>query len=153
MQRKENQPERPRDSDPLHPSPLPPELAAFIRGREYACLLHATDHGTVLVVKLTSRDIATVRGKVLIQVNHELYDLPAAPVIRITTKIYDQPRRPLALETFINIGDPFQRADYESLASQQELMMLLYDERVRHRLTKAVGNQDTGGNSGRNASA
>jgi hypothetical protein len=126
-------------NEPLSPSLLPPELAAFLRTQELACLTHATDRGTVFVIKAPESIIQSVQGRVPIQVRHELYDHPAAPVIGILTTIYDQPQSPLWLETFINANDADQHADYATLAEQRELFMLFYDEGLRHRLTKAVG--------------
>jgi len=40
------------------------------------------------------------------------------------TRIYDQPQRPLALETFVNVDDPQQRADYAALAAQDNVYLL-----------------------------
>ena len=77
-----------------------------------------------------------------ISFRHELYEYPSAPVIRMVTTVYDQPARPLALETFINVGDSQQRSDYENLSRQEVLLMLFYDENLSHRLTKAVAAQD-----------
>lgn len=124
------------------PNQLPPELAAFLKEQRYAALLHATDLGTVLVVKAPADDIASVRGQVPIGARHELYDHPASPVIRMVTKIYDQPERPLAFETFVNPGDPDQLADYQALARQDELVMLFYDQTVSHALSKRVRLRD-----------
>ena len=133
--------ERPshHQSDPDHPSALPPELAEFLKDQQYAALLHATDRGTVLVVKAPRRDIRSVRGQAPIELRHELYSHPAAPVVRLLTRLYDQPYSSLALETFINVEDPDQRADYAALARQDRLLMLFYDEQLRHSLTKRVG--------------
>jgi len=58
----------------------------------------------------------------------------------MTVRIYDQPQSPLALETFINVEDKEQRADYAGLAKQKTLHMLFYDEALNHRLTKGVHN-------------
>jgi hypothetical protein len=135
-------PERPshHDSGPDHPSELPPELAEFLRGQEIAALLHGTENeGTVLVVKAPRREIRSVQGRVPIELRHELYQHPAAPVVRVVTRIYDHPDSSLGLETFINVEDPNQRADYAALAEQDHLVMLFYDERLRHQLTKRVG--------------
>lgn len=122
------------------PNVLPKELADFLKDRPYACVTENTDKGTVLVIKAPYRDIQSARGNVPIRVKHELFDHPSAPVIRMTTTIYDQPQRPLAMETFINIEDPEQRSDYEGLAKQQTLHMFFYDETLKHRLTKGVNN-------------
>ena len=127
---------------PARPSPLPPDLAQFLRDRTFACLTHPTDQGTILVIKAPGREIESLRGRVPIRISHELYDHPSAPVIRMVLTIYDQPERPLALETFINVEDQQQRSDYEGLTGHDELLMLFYDEGLVHRLTKAVKNLD-----------
>src|SRR5215213_1807985 len=128
-----------RDSTPDQSSALPPELAAFLKDQQYAALLHATDQGTVLVVKAPRRDIRSVQGPVPIELRHELYRHPAAPVVRMVTRIHDQPNSSLALETFVNVDDSDQRADYAALAQQDHLLLLFYDQRLRHSLTKRVG--------------
>src|SRR5215212_3775964 len=133
--------ERPshHQSGPEHPSALPPELAGFLKDQHYAALLHATDIGTALVVKVPRQEIRSVRGRVPIELRHELYQHPVSPVIRMVTRIHDRPDSSLALETFINVEDPDQRADYAALAQQDHLLMLFYDELLRHQLTKRVG--------------
>lgn len=125
-------------SEPLHPSPLPPELGEFLKDRPFACLTHGTDQGTVLVAKAPAHEIQSLRGRVPIHLRYELYSHPAAPVIRMVTTIYDHPEHPLALETFINVEDPGQRNDLAALATQDRLLMLFYDEGLAHRLTKIV---------------
>jgi hypothetical protein len=128
----------PNSFNPERPNQLPPELAAFLRGQQYAALLHSTDLGTALIVKAPSHEIASARGRVPIGLNHELYDHPASPVIRLVTRIYDQPESSLAFETFVNVGDPDQRADYDALAHQDQLVLLFYDQAVNHALSKRV---------------
>src|SRR5215204_5452132 len=86
--------------EPLEPSPLPQELAEFLH-----------DQDTVFVIKLPTQDIESARGRVPIHLRHELYAHPNAPGIRTTLRIYDQPEAPLALETFTNIEDEYQRSD------------------------------------------
>ena len=122
------------------PNALPRELADFLKDRPFACITQATDQGTVLVIKAPQREIQSVRGRVPIRVVHELFNHPSAPVIRMTVRVYDQPQNPLALETFINVEDPQQRSDYATLANQETLSMLFYDEALSHRLTKRVNN-------------
>jgi hypothetical protein len=132
----------PNRFNPENPNQLPPDLAAFLRDQHYAALLHATDLGTVLLVKAPGAEIASVRGRVPIATRHELHSHPASPVIRMVTRIYDQPERPLALETFINVGDPDQRTDYQALSQQDELVMLFYDQSLSHALSKRIGLAD-----------
>jgi hypothetical protein len=105
-------------------------------------LLHATDQGSVFVVKAHHRDIQSLRGNVPVRVLHQHYQHPQAPVIRTVITWYDQPASPLALESFTNIADPDQRADFLDLAQRQELRFLFYDASLRHRLTKVVPNHD-----------
>src|SRR6266545_5068579 len=117
---------------------LPPELAEFLRGADVACLMQATDRGTAFVVKLSGQEIASVAGRVLIRLTHELYAQPTAPVIRTVLRIYDQPASHLALETYTNIEDEVQRSDFASLGRQDRFVMLFYDEQLNHTLTKVV---------------
>ena len=124
--------------EPLEPSPLPPELAEFLRDQDIACLMQGTDQGTVFVIKLSTQDIESARGKVPIHLRHELYAHPNAPVIRTTLRIYDQSEAPLALETFTNIGDENQRNDFAALAQQDAFFLLFYNEKLAHTLTKVV---------------
>jgi hypothetical protein len=105
-------------------------------------LFWGTDKGTVLVVKLPRADIRSARGTVPVQIRHELYEHPAAPVIRTITTIYDRPNNPIRLETFTNAADPQQHDDFAALATQDQLYLLFYDERLRHRLTKGVNAPD-----------
>src|SRR3712207_8401301 len=56
--------------------------------------------------------------------------------IRMLLTVYDRPETPLALETFINIADDQQRADFAPLAGQAELDVLFYNEWLEHQLTK-----------------
>ena len=135
-------PRAPVSNTPLPPSELPPDLDEFLRDQQFACLTHPTDQGTALVIKAPNADIRSVQGAVPIAFVHELYECPTAPVIRMLTTIYDQPDRPLALETFINVEDPQQRADYETLAQQEQVLLLFYDEGHRHQLTKQAGGLD-----------
>lgn len=124
--------------EPLVPSPLPPELADFLKDKSLACLTHGTDQGTVLMVKAPAHEIRSLVGRMPIHLRYELYDHSAAPVIRMVVMIHDQPDHPLAMETFINIEDPGQRDDLAALATQDRLLMLFYDEGLAHRLTKTV---------------
>ena len=128
----------PNRFNPERPNQLPPELATFLRDQQYAALLHATNLGTALILKAPGHEIASARGRVPIGFNHELYNQPTSPVIRMVTRIYDQPASSLAFETYVNVGDPDQRTDYEALTRQDELVMLFYDQAVNHALSKRV---------------
>jgi hypothetical protein len=118
--------------------PLPPELADVLQDVPAACLLQASDQGTVAVIKLPGAEIARVRGTLPIAVAHALHDHPAAPVLRTTFTLYDDPTDPLVLEAFTNIADPQQRAEFAALAQQASVRLLFYDETLTHRLTKLV---------------
>ena len=88
------------------PNALPPELAAFLQDKPYARLTHATDQGTVVVVKAPGHEIESLRGSLPVHVRHLLYQHPAAPVIRMVITLYDEPHQPIAFETFLNVADP-----------------------------------------------
>jgi hypothetical protein len=115
-------------------------MAAFLRDKDYACLLWGTDQGSVFVVKAPAREIQSLRGNISVRVLHQLYQDLQAPVIRTVITWYDKPQSPLALEAFINVADEQQRADYQDLAKRQELRFLFYDRALRHRLSKLVPN-------------
>src|SRR4051794_14358283 len=140
MSHPEDQPGRFRpDSEPIIPIALPPELAAFLaRAGDFACLTQATDRGTAYVIKAPAAELLTLRGTFPIGLQHELYAHPAAPVIRTVLRLYDRPQHPLKVESYLNIAEPDQRADFAALAAQEEVMLLFYDHDVRHRLSKVV---------------
>jgi hypothetical protein len=131
--------------EPQSPVPLPPELAAFLATEELACLSHNSDRGALYVLKAPALEIASLRGTFPIGLTHELHRHPAAPVIRSVFAFYDQPDQPLRVETFINIADPDQRACFASLAEQDELTLLFYDESLTHCLSKRLRNTDPAG--------
>jgi hypothetical protein len=133
----------PEPFEPIEPSVLPPELAAFLRTKDVACLMYETTHGTVFVVKLPAMEIQSLSGRVPMHVRHELYQHPAAPVIRTVIRIYDRPDNPLGLETFTNVEQEDQRADFARLARQENLYLLFYDEQLTHRLSKGMGNVES----------
>lgn len=116
----------PRDvsGEPQRQIPLLPELAEFLRRQEIACVMQPTTRGTAFVIKLAGREIASVAGRVPIHLRHELYSHPAAPVIRTVLTVYDQPERPLAIETFTNAEQPDQREDFARLAQQDQFLLL-----------------------------
>ena len=130
---------RPHPSEPLIPVELTPELADFLRRQHgYVCVTQATSEGTAYVVRAPAADLVTLRGTVPVGLRHELFEHPSAPVIRTVLTIVDRPQHPLRLETFINIAEVDQRADFAALADQERLLLLLYDEQLRHRLSKLV---------------
>jgi hypothetical protein len=107
MANHERQPDARRPAhDRLRRMSLPPELAEFLQNVSAACLLQASDWGTVAVIKLPRDEIERVRGTLPIDVGHALHDHPSSPVLRTTFTLYDDPADPLVLETFTNIDDP-----------------------------------------------
>ncbi len=60
----------------VHPITLPAELAAFLESEELTALFHASDTGTLVVVKQPSHDLTTLRGPLPIGLVHELSDRP-----------------------------------------------------------------------------
>jgi hypothetical protein len=108
-------------------TPLLAELAQFLRDRDFAVLFQGTDRGTVLVVKVPSPEIQSVRGPVPIHLQHALYEHPRAPVRRSTVSIVDKPDSQLAVETCTNVGDSIQRDEFAALARQNEILLLFYD--------------------------
>ncbi len=118
---------------------LPPELAEYLRGEAMCCLMQETTLSTAFVIKLPRAEIESLRGTIPIAFRNELYQHPAAPVIRSLLTFYDQPETPLALETFTNVADPEQRADFARLSRQRHTTLLFYDEGLGLHLTKQLG--------------
>jgi hypothetical protein len=85
-------------------------------------------------------DIDGIRGRVPMSVRYELYDRPTAPVIRTVIRIYDRPESPLGFETFTNVEQDDQRADFARLGEHLQICLLFYDENHSHRLTKRIDN-------------
>jgi hypothetical protein len=127
-------------SEPIEQVELSPELASFLRTKDVACIMQETSEGTVFVVKLPGSEIGSLPGRVPMRVRHELYQHPAAPVIRTVIRIYDRPQNPLGLETFTNVEQADQRADFARLGGQENIYLLFYDENLQHRLTKGMEN-------------
>ncbi|HEY8743029.1 MAG TPA: hypothetical protein VIU62_08020 [Chloroflexota bacterium] len=118
---------------------LTPELADFLRRQQgYVCVTQATSEGTVYLLRVPGHELASLRGTMPIGLRHELYEHPSAPVIRTVLTIVDQPQRPLRVETFCNVAEEDQQADFAALADQERLLLLFYDEQLRHRLSKLV---------------
>jgi hypothetical protein len=59
-------------------------------------------------------------------------------VIRTVLSLYDRPQHPLKVESFINVAEEDQRRDFAALADQEQLLLLLYDRDLQHRLSKVV---------------
>src|SRR5690348_17114233 len=95
----------------LPPEHLPPDLSAFLRSTPMACVMESTNIGTIFVMKLPGIEIDSLRGNIPIQLKHELYAHPSAPVIRTLFRFYDQLESPLAIETFTNVQDQVQREE------------------------------------------
>jgi hypothetical protein len=125
---------------PLDAGALPADLAAFLSTQRLACLLVGTDRGSAMVIKAPADEIESVRGPVPVLLRHELYRHPTSPVIRMLLRLYDRPPTTLTFESFINVDDEGQRADYGELTRQDELDLHFYDETLAHRLAKRVAN-------------
>lgn len=128
--------ESPYDDGSLN---LPPELAEVLQAPDYACLTVGTDQGTVVIIKAPATEIQQLQGDIPIELAHQLFEHPVAPVIRITLRLFDDPDAPLAMETFIDVRDPAQRAEYAALAQQDSIDLLFYDEQLQIRLRKQIG--------------
>jgi hypothetical protein len=125
------------------PLALPPELVAFLRAHEYACLTQLTDQGTVYLCKARDADLETLAGPFPIQLEHELYRLPQAPVIRALLTLWDRPSAPLRLESFTNVRDLAQREELAALTDQTTALLLFYGEAARfHRAKRIALHQD-----------
>ncbi len=122
-------------------------LVEAMRDEECACVTARTTDGTAFVVKAPADEIDRLSGPLSVAVAHELYAAATAPVLRTLLIFRDDPQRPFVVETFTNIADPAQRADFAQLAEQETAAVEFYDEGFTRRLTKRItlggGNQLT----------
>jgi hypothetical protein len=124
--------------DTPEPLALPPDLHAFLSTQEYALLFTATSDGAVLILKAPAEDIDAIRGRVPVLVRYELYRYTAGPIVRLVLGVNGDPFQ-LVWETFINPADPDQMQELADAIGRPTLRVLCYDEQVRHRLSKVVG--------------
>ena len=122
----------------VEPDALPSGLQACLASQKYGCVTETTNFGTAYILKAPRADIDSARGHVPVQVSRHLYFEPTAPVIRTVIRLQDRPKSALLFESFINIADPSQRAEFAALASQERLLLLFHDEELKVRLTKLV---------------
>ena len=122
----------------VQPDALPPALQACLASQKYGRVTETTNFGTAYVLKAPRADIESARGHVPVQVSRHLYFEPTVPVIRTVLSLHDRPKSALSFESFINIADPAQRAEFAALASQERLLLLFHDEELKLRLTKLV---------------
>lgn len=126
-------------NEPLHPTPLPDTLAEFLKDHNQAALFHGTENlGTIVIAKAPADEIHRIAGRLPIEIRHELFSHPNAPVIRTVVALHDQPENPLRFEMFTNIGNQDQRDEFSALETQKTLHLLFYDENLDHRLSKQV---------------
>jgi hypothetical protein len=140
MSTETSRPTRWRPAEPAAAAPLPAELAALLRDQDLVALLHASDAGPLYVVKAREPELEALGGPIPIELAQQLFAHPASPVIRTLLTFHDQPDSPLRLETFVNVADPDQRAPFAALADHDQIPLLFYDERLRHRLSKRMTN-------------
>lgn len=68
------------------------------------------------------------------QLTHELYPLPMAPVLRTLMQLYltpdaDEDNLPVVtLEMFTNVGDDAQAQEFQALTAQAALDLYIYDQ-------------------------
>ena len=127
-------------STPHDRFPLPPGLASLLKNQRTACTIQATDQGVALVVKLPASNIRTLHGPVRFQLRFQVYEHPVAAVILTILTMHRIQAHPVVVETYVNPDDSLQRMDFEALSKQPNLIVLFYDEKLRHRLSKRVDN-------------
>ena len=120
------------------PVTLPPELDELLRPLTYALVTTGSTLGPVLIAKAPWEDIDACRGPRKIILTNELHEYPGGPVLRLVLTIEDPASGPLVLETFCNIAELDQLADWRSLLAADELRLVFFDEQHRCRLGKLI---------------
>lgn len=120
------------------PFRLPPLTDAWLRPLSFAAITVSTEVGTIVLAKAPAADIESCRGSVPIVARYELHVNEYGPVLRLLLVIRDRAEHSLLLETFGNVSDPVQLAEWRDLLSRPELRLLFVDEQHRRRLGKGV---------------
>lgn len=126
-------------TEPLPPVILPSEWMALLGGQPRGVgLLHATERGTVVLVRESVDAIYQFLRPVRMRLHHDIYVHHLAPVIRTSLQLSTRGDHPVLTHTFTNIANSVERASYAALEEQNGLFILLYDDELRHRLSKRL---------------
>jgi hypothetical protein len=115
-------------------------LKDVLRTQEYACLLHATNRGTVFVLKAPAPDLAPLRDRTPIRLTPELHSRPTAPVIRTAVSWYARPAARREVAAFTDVADPQQAEAYLKLGKQKDILVLAYDASLQSPIQKRLTN-------------
>lgn len=127
-----------RPEEPYAPLEWAPALGELLLEPTFACVPEQTTRGAVLMAKAPGAVIDDLPVRVPILLTSQLYQHPAAPVVRLVTAIFDRPRNTLKLESCLNVQDERQRQIREALADQHELPLLFYGKSLAGRQTKTL---------------
>lgn len=128
----------PGDPMPHPPITLPPVLRQFLAPIPYGAISAMTNDGAVLVLKAPASDIESCRGAAPVRTRYELHATDHGPVVRLVLVVHDRPDAHLTFESFCNVLDARQLAEWEDLLSRPYLRVLFFDQDLTHRLSKRI---------------
>jgi hypothetical protein len=117
---------------------LPPDLEATLIVIGSGMVLARTSEGPAFIAKAPRAEIDQFRGRLPVDVRHELHLYSGGPAIRVVIKIHDKPGSYYAFETFLDVGLDSDRVDYYTMIVGKTITVHFYDEKVEHILTKKV---------------
>lgn len=126
------------DHEPFEPYNLPVETFVYLLQHDRAGMLQETSLGQAFVLKLPDYEIDSTRGFVPVGLRRELISHPRAPVIFTTLTIYDDPDDPLEIGMAVDVRQEHQAHSFRSLALQTDFRIIMFDQNMRHALTKFV---------------
>lgn len=127
-------------------SELPPNLRQAFELIGYGCLPTLSQAGCTLVVHVDRQTIDDCRGAPH-DIRLELHEVGGCPVIRMAVRVLIAD--PLTMDCYLNIQDAYMVEMIESLATQERLVTMWYDERLRPVRASAVTWHDTNRNTAR----
>ena len=116
---------------------LPPAIREVFERTGYGCLAAESSRGIVHVCHASDEDISNFIDKPA-EARWDLIEMPTAPLVRLELLVYDDPRDPFCVESFLNVAAPDQMAVLAELAGQEELYMAFYGDDLTYHYTTVV---------------
>ena len=114
-------------------------LPDFIKDYPGAVVVTGSVNGqTAFIIKADAQLIEGFHGPLPISYRAELGLYPTSAVLRLALGLYDRVDAPCVFDTFFNLTDVEQLADFRRLLEQAELQIHFLDMDAEHRLTKCV---------------
>ena len=119
------------------PNELTPEIRQVFEHSGYGCLPVESSIGVVHLCHAPDVDIEGFRGRPA-GYRWELIEMPTAPLVRLSVRIYDWIEDPYRFESFLNVGAADQLQALAQLAGQEKLYLAFYGDELAYHFTKIL---------------